>query len=244
MSVLRPLSSIWMSCSKYPRRSYTFMSSSISSGMIMRFSPHICARRNSSALTHATSTSFHVRVKFALRAASTASANFLRRTRQEASLSCFEMEEKSMRAASNIPISAQRSPTSSTLAMLGEETNSSSSLIMLVRAYAISIAVSISPRASWVPKSFCLAMRRKVMRAWYSSASCAALITSRYWEGSLDLTKESMASTTWLLVSCAVASVLQTSSMLQALAKSLARSRSLISSRRTPMAFFLSSNFL
>mmetsp|Transcript_61353 Transcript_61353/g.146100 ORF Transcript_61353/g.146100 Transcript_61353/m.146100 type:complete len:221 (-) Transcript_61353:3432-4094(-) len=220
------------------------MSSSISSGMIMRFRPHICASRNSSAWTHATRTSFQVRVKLLLRAASTASANLPRRTRQDASLSCLEMDENSMRAASNMPISAHRSPTSSTFAMFGDDTNSSSSDIWLVRARAMSMAVSITERASWVPKSFLRAMWRNVMSAMSSPASWAPSITRRYSAGSLALTYESIAAATSLDCSWAAARVDHTSSRLHAVAKSLARSRSLRFSRSTAMAALLSSYFL
>mmetsp|Transcript_42102 Transcript_42102/g.61902 ORF Transcript_42102/g.61902 Transcript_42102/m.61902 type:complete len:269 (-) Transcript_42102:3456-4262(-) len=244
MSLPNPLSSIEMSCSKKPLRSYTRISSSISSGIIMRLRPQICASLNSSCATHATSTSFHVRVKLALRAASTASAYFSSRTRQEASLSCLLMEEKSMRAASNRPISAHRSPTSSTLAMLGDDTNSSSSDTMLVRAYAINMAVSMTDRASCVPKSFLRAICKNVMSGKYWSAFCAASITLMYSDGSLALTYESMASDTEPFCNCAAASVLQVSSRLLAVAKSLARSRSPMFSSSTIIAAFLSSYFL
>ena len=47
-----------------------------------------------------------------------------------------------------------RQHTSSTLAIFGEDTNSSSSATMFVCAYAMSMAVSMTERASCVLKSF------------------------------------------------------------------------------------------
>jgi len=58
----------------------------------MMCSAQICASRNSPASTHDALTSFHVRVEFALRAASTDAWNSPSRTRQVARRAKLEME--------------------------------------------------------------------------------------------------------------------------------------------------------
>mmetsp|Transcript_20370 Transcript_20370/g.72037 ORF Transcript_20370/g.72037 Transcript_20370/m.72037 type:complete len:324 (-) Transcript_20370:3465-4436(-) len=234
-----PCSSSLITSSKWPRRSYSVISSSRWSGFTMMFRPQICARRNSPASTHAAFTIFHVRVDDALRAASTASRKAPSRTWHAASLALELMLLNSTRAASNLPSANRRSPTGSICATWLPVMKISRSPRRSVCASAYTSSVSTKRSLS-----FLRAICRKRTRSSYLPAACAAAVTSLYAAASLALMKESMAAFTSPAVSCARASRLHTSGSSTRLANSSARARSPMWSMSTPAASTWLSNFL
>ena len=98
----------------------------------MIFIPHIWARRNFCASTHAKQTAFQVKIALALRAASTASCHKSNLTKASASFAWLPTWLYRTRAASNNPSTKHWSPTVLGLATLGAARNSSLSASFFV----------------------------------------------------------------------------------------------------------------
>mmetsp|Transcript_13917 Transcript_13917/g.39578 ORF Transcript_13917/g.39578 Transcript_13917/m.39578 type:complete len:233 (-) Transcript_13917:3385-4083(-) len=205
----------------------------------MSWIPQICASRNLPFSTHATLTSFHVRVLDALRAASTAPSQSPSLMRQEHRRGKLEMELYRSLAALYISLWKQRSPTSWIWPTLGLLMSSCRDARLSVIAYAYMSSVSILG---------CLIcwrhMSRYLMSSSHRATSLALAMTSSKCSWFLALSSAWIAGLTLFCSSCASARRVNTWSSPSCSAKSYARSRSCSCSMSTATASVVWLNFL